>query len=73
MIRVLPIGHPAHTLDLDVIVRDPWTGEETTLAVLEDKASHWPTFGNVRALHAALDVAYPDWREPRAVLKARGQ
>ena len=62
MIRVLPVGHPAHGLDLDVTVRDPWTGEATTLAALEESASKYPTFGNVRALYAALDLAYPDWR-----------
>jgi len=62
MIRVLPVGHPAHALNLDVTVADPWTGETAVLAELEARASKWPTFQNVRALYAALDVAYPDWR-----------
>jgi len=62
MIRVLPVGHPAHALELDVRVKDPLTGEPTTLADVERRAGDCPTFANVRYLYAALDAAYPDWR-----------
>jgi hypothetical protein len=61
MIRVLPIGHPAHTLELNVPATDE-LGQPTTLAELERRAAKRPTFANVQALYAALDVAYPDWR-----------
>lgn len=64
MIRALPIDSPAQGLDLDVPARDPATGDPTTLAALEQRASDRPTFANVRYLLTALDTCYPGWRTP---------
>jgi len=60
MIRVLPIGHPAHALELDVAATDE-RGQATTLAELEQRAANLPTFANVRALYDALTAVYPGW------------
>jgi hypothetical protein len=63
MIRVLPTGHPAHALELNVDAVDPLTGRTTTLADIEARASELPTFANVRALYDALGNVYPQWRK----------
>jgi hypothetical protein len=60
MIRVLPVGHPAHALDLDVAARDELY-RPTTLAELERRAAELPTFANVRTLYDALNEVYPGW------------